>query len=191
MNWSNKLNTHISVHPHSVSPDSLSPMTPILYRFRKLISRKTEALISLCNYAETATKTHIHTFLLSHTHTHTHTHTVALRTLADFFPWTPAFPFLIITASPHAITHTLLTNPLLPTLFRPLCQFLLTKALLSDSWLAFPAALTSILIVWLPLALCKMSDSAPCSELTLLPAPPDPDFTRFIIFFLTTFLLIK
>ena len=50
-------------------------MTPILYRFRKLISRKTEALISLCNYAETATKTHIHTFLLSHTHTHTHTHT--------------------------------------------------------------------------------------------------------------------
>ena len=170
-------------------------MIPVLYRFRKLISRKTEALISLCNYAETATKnTHIHTLLLSHTHTHTHTHTVALWTSADFFdplPWTPTFPFLIITASPHAITHTLLTNPLLPTLFRPLCQFLLTKALLSDSRLAFPTALTSILIVWLPLALCKMSDSAPCSELTLLPAPHDPDFTRFIILFLTTSLLIK
>lgn len=49
-----------------------------------------------------------------------------------FLPWAPLFSLFL---PPHTHDHTLLTNPLRPTLFRLLCQFLLTKGdCLTHAW---------------------------------------------------------
>lgn len=80
---------------------------------------------------------------------------------------TVSSPVLIISASPHTWSHSSHQSTSSHSV-PPSLSISSHQRRLSDSCLASSAALASILIVWLPLALCEVSDCALCSELILL-----------------------